>query len=442
MKKSLQLRQSAATVLTEWRDALTALDAEQDATKKGELRTKAADLQKRHADLQDQIANAEALEAAEARAAEQSQNTRQPRTPRPSEEERASRQFSLIRAIANSAAGRQQDGIEAEMYQEADIEAQRSGVSLSGTVRMPAFLAMGVQQRDMTASVATEGGNTIATDLDPNLIGILRPRLTLEGLGARFLRGLVGNLDMPKQTGKTVAVWEGENTSADETNATIGKLSMTPKRLAAYVDVSNRLLVQSSIDVENMIRADLSNAVREGLETALINGTGSATVPNGILNAVGIGNVAAGTNGAAPTWAMLVSLWKEVAADNADYNTLAYLTTPGIAAQLMQTEKAASTAQFIWMTNNREGQVNGYRAATSTLVPSTLTKGTSTDCHAILYGDFSQLVVGQWAGVDIVVNPYTKAKDNLVEVIVNSYWDAIIRNVEGFAAIKDARVTI
>ena len=268
------------------------------------------------------------------------------------------------------------------------------------------------------------------------------PRLVTEQLGATVLNGLVGNLDLPRKSGRTAAVWEGENAAADETNITFDKVSLTPKRLAAFVDISKQWMVQTSTSTENLVRQDLNFAVREAVDLAALNGAGSGGVPLGILGTSGIGNVAIGTNGGAPTWAHMISLWKEIAIDNADLNMLNYLTTPGIAAQLMQTEKSSSTAQYVWSTNNRQGEVNGYGATASTLVPSTLTKGTSTDCNAIIFGNWRDLLIGQWAGLDITVDIYSRAKEAIVTLVVNSYWDVQVRYAQSFAAIKDARVTI
>ncbi len=445
MPQALELRQKAGEALDTWKAALEARDKAKPEER--EAKSAAVDAAKTEYDrLTKELRDQEAFEAAERSAAGShlaDQDRRQGRaagdgaTP----EEKMRKQFSLLRAVRTVTDKRALDGAELEMYQEADKEARASGVSLTGEIRMPSFL-MKAETRDMTAGTAGQGGYTIQTDLG-NLIEFLVPRLTVEKLGATKLTGLVGNMDIPRQITMTSAVWEGENTSADETNITLDKLSLTPKRLAAFVDVSKTWMIQSSVGAENLVRADLNKANRIALDTALINGATGGNNPVGILNTTGIGSVAIGTNGGAPTWAHMVSLWKELAVDDADVNTLNYLTTPGIAAQLMQTEKASSTGQFVWNTNNREGNVNGYGATTSTLVPSTLTKGTASSiCHAIIFGDFSSLIIGQWAGMDITVDPYTRAKEAIVVMTVNSYWDAVIRHPQSFAAIKDALVTI
>lgn len=433
--KIVELRQNVASALEQWKKA-----TEEWANATGDQRSakkSIADQRKAEYDnLNEQLRNAEQLEAAEKAAADAAFESRQ--KPKESEEQKAARSFSFIRAISQISNNRQLDGVEKELYDEATKEAQRCGVSATGEIRLPAFM---FEKRDQTVGTNTEGGHTVPTDLG-SLIGVLRPRLALETLGATMLTGLTGNLDLPRQTSATSAAWEGEQTAADETSMAFDKVSLSPKRLAAFIEVSKKLMMQSSLSVESLVRQDLALAIANALESAALNGATGGNNPVGILQTSGIGSVAVGTNGGAPTWAHMISLWKEIAADNADMNTLAYLTTPGIAAQLMQTEKASSTGQFVWSTNNAAGQVNGYRAASSTLVPSGLTKGTSTDCHAILFGDFSSLIIANWAGVDITVDPYTRAKEATLVLTVNSWWDVGVRHPESFAVIKDARVTI
>lgn len=443
MPTSIELRQQAGAALDKWKAAM----ADRDGAKPEEREAKSAAIaaaKAEHERLMGEVRDQEALEAAEKSAAANHLSDQDRRGGENlSPEQKARQRFSVLRAIRLSAEKRQLDGIELEMYQEANKEAGESKVSLTGDVRIPSFL-MRSEKRDLTAtgSSGAEGGYTIATDLRGH-IDILVPRLALESLGATKLTGLVGNVDISRQITKASTAWEGENTAADETNATFDKLSLTPKRLSAFMDVSKSLMIQSSQSAEGLARNDLNRAVRIGVESALINGATGGNNPVGILNTTGIGSVAIGTNGGAPTWAHIVSLWKEIAVDDADVNTLAFLTTPGVAAQLMQTEKASGTAQFVWTTNNREGSMNGYKAVSSTLVPSTLTKGSSSGvCHAILFGDFSSLVIGNWAGIDITVDPYTGAKNALVTLTVNSYWDAVVRHPESFAAVKDALVTI
>jgi HK97 family phage major capsid protein len=219
--------------------------------------------------------------------------------------------------------------------------------------------------------------------------------------------------------------------------------------LGAFTDISKQLLVQSSIDVENFVRNRLSEAINRALDYALINGDNSTQPFYGILNTAGIGSVAIGTDGGPLTYKHIIDLETALATDNADFGTLAYLTTPGVRGFLKNTEKASGTAQFVWSDGAppvgqqgiRTDLLNGYRAYVSTQVPNNLTKGGGTNLHSVIFGNFAEMLIGQWAGLDVVVDPYSSSKNALVTIVVNSWWDAAVRHAASFAAIKDADIT-
>ena len=357
------------------------------------------------------------------------------------EKQKLIRGYEFKRAIRAQLGNKPVDGVEGEMHQEAIKEAREAGVNVEGTGVPSWFMSIekrhqpGTREyRDMTAGTTTEGGHTIQTDLG-ELIPALTPRLMTVDLGATVLSGLTGNLDMPRDTTNLTATWKTENATADELNPVFDKISFTPNRLTAFTDVSRTLIAQSSISVENFIRRKLDRAVAIALDAAAINGSGTAPTPRGILNQSGIGSVVGGTNGAAPTYSHIVDLETEVAVDNADMGRLAYLTTPGIRGKLKKTAIESGDSARVWVGQ----ELNGYRAAVSTQVPSTLTKGSSSGiCHAVIFGNWEELMIGQWSGIDFIINPYTKGKEGLVEVIVHSWWDIDVAHAQSFAAMVDA----
>lgn len=439
MKRSDQLRQLRAGKL----DALKAITAAAGAgVLTDEQRSQAQTLQKEIEGIDSDIASAEMVEAEEIRQAEETARQRRTKAETKTPEEKAAKQYSLLRAIRTVADGKQLDGLEKEMQDEALKEFRASNITPSGTLQVPRFIAS-PERRDMTAGTTTAGGYTVPTEL-AELIPILQPRLAVQQAGATMLTGLTGNIDFPRNDADAAAVWEGENDANAETSPTFDRLQMSPNRLGAFTDISKQLMVQSSIDVENFIRRRLNFAIAKALDYALINGDGSTIPITGILNTSGIGSVAIGTDGGAPLWSHIVGLETEVAVDDADMGTLSYLTTPGVRGKLKQTEKASSTGQFVWENDNpgmvQMGSLNGYRAFASTQVPKTLTKGSGTNLHAIIFGNFAELMVGQWAGIDLVVDPYSGAKNALVTLVVNSWWDAAVRHAASFSAVKDASI--
>jgi HK97 family phage major capsid protein/HK97 family phage prohead protease len=295
-----------------------------------------------------------------------------------------------------------------------------------------------VQKRDLVAGTPTAGGNIVATDLlTGSFIDLLRNAMVIDGLGTRMMTGLVGNIAIPKLTGAATAYWVAENTAPTESQQTIGQVTMSPKTVGAFTDISRRLLLQSSLSVEQMVQQDLATVLGLAIQQAAINGSGASNQPSGLLTLVTPG-VIGGTNGLAPTWANMVALETAIASANADVGTLAYLTNAKVRGRLKGTEKfSAGTGAPVWAEGNTP--VNGYRAAVTNGVPSNLVKGSSgAVCSAIIFGNFADLMIGMWGGLDLTVDPYSGSTAGTVRVVALQDVDVAVRNVESFATMVDA----
>lgn len=340
------------------------------------------------------------------------------------------KRYSIHKTMNALTTGRSLDGVEKEMDQEMRKIAERSGVAITG-------FALPIMNRadgqTVTQDSGAYGGNLVSTETQAP-IELLRPKLMLETLGARYMTGLVGNLKFPKNNGGVTATWEGEVDSVGNTKSAYGSFDFTPKRLACSVLVSLQNLMQTNNAIEMFTIEDMNKAIAQALENAAINGSGTGQ-PKGILNYAGIGSVVAGTDGADPTFAHVVGLETAIANANADANTMAYLINSKTRGKLKTTPKISGQPMYIMGEN---GQINGYNSAVSNLVPSNLTKGTSSGvCSAGIFGDFSQLMIGQWAFLDLSVDNVSKKKDGYVEITVNSFNDVAVRHEESFAAVKD-----
>jgi len=262
--------------------------------------------------------------------------------------------------------------------------------------------------------------------------------MILRQMGATFLTGLTGNFDFP--TGNLgSAAWEGEIDDNADGSPTFGKKSITPHRLGAYINIAKQLLFQSSMDAQAYAQGSILTVIALAVELAAINGTGASNQPLGILNTAGIGSVALGTDGALPTNDLPIDLESQVAIANADLGSLGYITNPGVRGILKKTPVSASSAgQMVWDRQGGNTPLNGYPVGVTTQVPSDLTKGSSSGvCSAMVFGNFKDLLIAQWGGMDIVVDPYTQAGKAEIRLVVNSWWDALVRHAESFAACKD-----
>ena len=347
--------------------------------------------------------------------------------------DKEARAFSFVRAfnaLANPGDRKAQEAASFER-EASDAVAAKQGRSAQGF-----FVPTEVQRRDLTVSTATAGGNTVATNLlAASFIDLLRNKLAVTGLGAQFLSGLVGNIAIPRATGGATAYWVAESSAPTESQAAFDQVTMSPKTVGAYSDISRKLLQQSSIDVEGFVRNDLASVLALAIDLAAINGTAAGNQPRGLLATSGIGDVAGGTNGAAPTWANMVELESDIAIANADVGTMGYLTNAKVRGKLKTTSKVSGQNGFVW----EDGMVNGYNAAVSNQVPSNLVKGTSgAVASAIIFGNWSDLIIGQWGTLDLMVDPYSGSTSGTVRVVALQDVDIAVRNAVSFSAMLDA----
>ena len=303
--------------------------------------------------------------------------------------------------------------------------------------------AMQSMVRDLVVGTGSAGGNLVATELlGSSFIDMLRNVMVLDKLGVPWFRELNGNVAIPSQTGGATTYWVAENGAVTESQQTFGQVTLTPKTIGAFTDYARRLLLQSSIDVEMFVRMDLALQIANGLQDAAFNGSGSSNQPTGLLNTSGIGSVAGGTNGLAPTYTHMVDLETAVSVANADVGALGYCTNAKVRGTLRKTQEFSSTnGKAVWTRGPERGvgDVLGYDAYVSNSVPSNLTKGTSSGvCSAIMFGNWADLLIGMWGGLDVMLDPYTGSSAGTKRVVALQDVDIAVRRVGSFASMKDA----
>lgn len=354
------------------------------------------------------------------------------------------RSFSLMRAINALANPNDRNAFEAAKF---EFEVSRAVADKLKRSPQGFFIPMEVQQRDLLKGTASAGGNTVATNLlAGSFIDLLRNRMMVNRMGATVLTGLVGDVAIPTQSGGATAYWVAENTAVTESAQTFGQVTLAPKTVGGFTDISRKLLMQSSIDVEGLVTRDLATILALEIDRAALHGSGSSNQPTGLAATSGIGSVAGGTNGLAPTYANMISLWSEVAVDNADIGTLGYLTNNKVIGKLMSTQKVATYGNDFVVNQfpdaNGFTSIAGMRAGVSNQVSSALTKGSSSGvCSAIFFGNWADLLIGQWGGLDVLVDPYTGGAAGTVRVRVLQDVDIAVRHAESFSAMLDALTT-
>ena len=441
MRKSIQIRQDLQTKITAQRAIVEGAKDE-----KGEKRSLTQEETTNFDTLQDEITalrselqRAEQFEENERAAAAATATPVTTTTTDSAGDEMRSmkKRYSLHKAIRSQLPNGKLDGVELEIHQETVARAKESGVLIEG-VAIPAPSKNRSEQKRADGQTVTQdsgnfGANLVAEELQAP-IEFLRPRPILESMGARMLTGLSGNVAFPTNDGGVAASWEGEIDVVPATKTAYGKKTMSPNRLAAYTPISLQNLIQSSPDLEAMTIADLNAVMANALDIAGINGPGSGGVPEGILNLTGLNTVDGGTNGAAPTWEHIVDLETAIHVANANGARMGYLINSATKGRLKKTKHEAGDLGYLM---DRDNTINGYNVGVSNLVPSDLTKGTGTNLSAGIFGDFSQLLMGQFGFYDLTVDNITKKKDGNIEIIINAFFDVLARHDKSFAAIKD-----
>lgn len=409
MKKSDELLQKRSAV----EDSIQALAEKADLTadERETLRGLHAQVEKLTADIDLERKNEEILKRVADRNAASSKR-----------QENETRSYSIAKAIQDIVMRGKLEGLEAEMHQ----EALRETPSLSG-FGIPSMILAPQKRADLAAAAS----KLVPTDTI-GFIEALRAKLVLAQAGAVIMPGLTGNVSMPRGTGGA-GDWEGENDDNADFGMTIDDVTLTPHRYGAYQSLSKTLLIQSPYNVEQIIRNNIISDIQRAVDAAGINGSGGA--PTGILQTAGIGQTVGGVDGLAPTFENIVELEREVAVDNADLGSLKFLTNPKVRAKLRNTVIGTDMKMVYPEVGN---QILGYDALITTLVPSNLTKAGGSTLSAIIFGNFADMIIGQFGAWDVVVDPYTSAKNAKVDVVVNSWWDVAIKHAASFSAMKDA----
>ncbi len=324
------------------------------------------------------------------------------------------KRFSFVRALNYLA---NPGDISARRAAEFEIEVGKAAAAQYERSSNGIVIPNEVLRRDLVVGTPTAGGNLVPDELlAGSFIDLLRNRLALAQAGVTVLSGLQGNISIPRQTSSSTAYWVGENVAPSESQQAIDQVNMTPKTVAAYVDYSRRLLLQSSIDVEGMIRNDLSRVLALEIDRAAIYGTGSSNQPLGLVNTTGIGSQTITTYG---TFAEYIGMETDVAAANADAGSLRYIINASARGALKSTEKASGTAQFVFENN----EINGYPVIVSNQLQN-------NDC---IFGDFSLgMVMGMWSGLDLMVDPYAGATAGTVRVIAHQDLDVAVKQPAAF----------
>jgi HK97 family phage major capsid protein len=261
--------------------------------------------------------------------------------------------------------------------------------------------------------------------LGNQFIDVLRAKLITRRLGARVLSGLTGDVEIPKQSAAAGTSWLLEDSELGDSDASFQKITLEPKHCGAMTEFSRNILLQSSPDIEQLIRMDFAAVLANALDVAALNGSGS-TQPTGILNLSGLATV----NGPV-SWTKVLEMIETL--EEANTEGTGWAMTPAMKRLLRSTAKVSSTDSVMIMESPNE--LAGYRAETSTNVPTTA--GSPSTGDALIFGDWSDLLIGTWDSFSVLVNPYESSAYKRGNTKVRGLMtvDIAARHTESFVAM-------
>ena len=334
--------------------------------------------------------------------------------------QKETRNFSFLRALKALAHPNDKEAQRAAAFEfEVSEAAQaKTGKEARGLL-IPADV-LGYGRRDLTVGTANQGGDLVATDLlSASFIDLLRKALVLQSAGANVLTGLQGMVAIPRQSGGATTYHVAENSNITESQLTVDQVSLQPRTIGALTDYSRRLLLQSAVDVENLVRGDLAKQIAIEIENQAINGVGTESKPLGILNVTGIN-----TESGVAAFSDFVNAEAALGTDNALQGNLGYLMNSALRGTLKTTEKASGTnGIFVYEGDNT---INGYSAYVSNSMP---------DSTAV-FANFSDVMIGLWSGLDIMVDPYTGSAAGTVRVVAMQDYDVAVRHPESICKLS------
>ena len=295
----------------------------------------------------------------------------------------------------------------------------------------------------------TAGGYIVPTEQIMDIIELLREKLVVASMGASIMDNLYGNpIEIPKQTGGTTVYWVGENAAITDSELTLGQITLSPKKVAAMVKMSNQFIRMAQPSGEALVRRDIASGIALEIDRICLRGSGSASQPKGIANTDDINTYA--LSGAVPTFDTLINMEYEIEVDHALNGKLGFIFHPAIKRTLIKSKVAqfsgdSAGAYIIAPTSDTElSNWIGYPFKTTTQVPINLTTGGGTNLTEIYFGNWQELIIGQWAGMQLMASKETSdafEKDQTWVRIIQEV-DVAVRHPESFCLCNDAAFSI
>lgn len=326
---------------------------------------------------------------------------------------------SLVNVIRSQVEGRQVAGAEAEYHAEAE---RRSGRKAQG-ILVPFNLL------EKRVNTTTSAGQIVPTDHRPaDYIQPFRNRLLTRQLGVRVLSGLSGDVSIPKHGSSVTSGWVAEGSALSTSDMTFGSVGLTPKHVGALSEMSRQLIQQSSPDIEQLLRDDMAAVLAQAIDAATIDG-GGTNEPTGVLSTTGIQTASLATL----SWAGILAMLEKLELVNA--SAANWLTSPQAATKLKSTLKESGLPGYL-LEGGRMADLPAYSTNQVPIIDST------TDTGQLILGDWSQVLLGLWSELDILVNPFDSSAYARGGILVRAMAtvDTAVRHPNAFVVASDIAI--
>jgi len=304
------------------------------------------------------------------------------------------------------------------------------------------------RKRAMAMGTGSAGGYIVPTIYIADLIELLQADAIVAALGATFLPNLQGSpVQIPRQSAGSTGYWVGENAAITGSDLTLEQLSLTPKKVAALVKLSNSLIKLSNPAAEQLVRRDIASTIALQIDLKALRGTGSASQPTGIASTSNINTLeVSDPDGGTLDWDDLLDMEYKLAEDNALKGRLGYAIHPSLRRKLLKQKVAQFSGDtggsyiVAPLTESLFQTWLGYPYKMTTQIPITLTKGSGTNLTEVYFGNWAELIIGQWGGMEIALSTETSdafEKDQ-TWVRVLQEVDIAVRHPESFCLVNDA----
>jgi HK97 family phage major capsid protein len=346
--------------------------------------------------------------------------------------------YSVLKAIAYAA--KQIPASEAGLELEVSKGLQERG-------NLPSPKGIYIDQAELVSyrapyetGVPAAAGNLIETELlSERFIEQLYNESAFLNMGVTYLRDLTGNVEIPRESSFTTGYWVGEKQTIPEGEGTFDKISMSPKKLAVITKATFEMLQQTSIDLESLMRSRLLRGIALELDRTIGFGTGVGSQPLGIISHPETRSITLGVNGGPLDWAALIAMQTSLFARNAT-GSFGYIVNERTRGKLMTTlDQNTGGGRWIWQSNgmSNEGYIAGYRAHCSNQIPNNLVKGTASNLTAAFFGDFSNVLLGMWSGMDVMANPYSEFDKAIIQIRAMQLCDLELTRGDYFCCVTD-----